>query len=239
MPNSLAVGDFDADGKPEVFVQANHDYFPSLVLKLNAIDGVELGHYVHIGALLQMKFADLDGDGISEIVLCGVNNAYRQACLVVLDSRFIGGHSPLKGDYELAGYPPGLERAYVLIPKTVVGKVFQYETKFNTARWLVIEKDSRRFHVVIREEFVEKTTFYNLDGVELSYYFNFGLAPESIGTTDVYDLMAEKLFADGRIPTLPNYEYFESHKKTLLYWDGEAWQNHVALNKNYLEVKRK
>jgi hypothetical protein len=161
------------------------------------------------------------------------------ACLVVLDSRFISGHSPLKGDYELAGYPPALEKAYVLIPKTAVGKVFQYETKFNTARWLVVENDSRRFFVVVREEYIAESTYYKVDGVELSYYFNFDLAVESIGTTDVYDLMAEKLFADSRIPVLPNYEYFEAHKKTLFYWDGEAWQNHVALNKNYLEAKRK
>lgn len=239
IPSSLAVGDFDGDGNSEVFVLANHDYFPALILKLSAIDGKELGHYVHMGALQQMRFSDLDGDGFTEVLLCGVNNASRMACLLVLDSRFISGHSPLRGDYALVGYPPGLERAYVLFPKTIVGQVFQYETKFNTARWLVIEESGRKFHVVVREEFRRDRVSHEMDGVELSYYFNFDLVNESIGTNDDYDLLAEKLFNEGRIGVLPNYEYFEAHKKTLLYWDGEVWRNRVALNKHYLEAMRK
>jgi len=236
IPGDLAAGDFDGDGSPEVFVLANHDYFPALILKLKAVDGRELGHYVHIGALQQMRFADLDGDGKSEVLLCGVNNAFRMACLLVLDSRLVAGRSPWQGDYELAGYPPGLERAYVLFPRTIVGQVFQYVMKFNIARWMVIEESGRRFHVVVREKIGANEFPGGVDGVELSYYFNFNFVCQSIGTNDDYDLLAEKLFNEGRIGVLPNYEYFEAHKRTLLYWNGEAWQNSVALNKQYLEA---
>jgi len=236
IPNNLAIGDFDADGKAEVFVQANHDFFPSVVMKLNATDGRELGHYIHVGHLSSMKFADLDGDGVTEVLLCGLNNAFRLACLLVLDPRFVAGHSPLAGDYEIAEYQPGLERAYVLIPKTMVGEAFRYEAKFNNATRIVIENASQIFHLIVREEFPRQNPSYSMDGVDLFYYFNFDLRTESIGTTDRYDLMAEKLFTEKRISRLPNYEYFEEFKRKIMYWDGEKWQNRPVKNKRYLET---
>jgi hypothetical protein len=234
-PDQIAVGDFDGDGKGELFVNCTHDFFPSLVLKLEAQTGKELGCYVHIGHLPSMKLVDLDHDGITEVLLCGVNNAFRQACLVVLDPRFISGHSPLAGDYVITGYPAGLEKAYILIPKTIVGEAFSEESKNNNALTIFIQPESRNFFLLIRDLTLFDPPLNN-KLVVLYGYFDFDLRVQSFGTGDSYDLIAEKLFREGRVSRMPDYTYFEEYKKTMMYWDGEGWQNQPVMNKHYLEA---
>jgi hypothetical protein len=234
-PNQIAAGDFDGDGKGELFVNCTHDFFPALVMKLEAKTGKELGHYVHVGHLPSMKLADLDHDGITEVLLCGVNNAFRQACLVVLDPRFISGHSPLAGDYVLANHPPGLEKAYILIPETIVGEAFSEDSKNNHAIAIFLQPASQNFFLIIRDA-SSRNPPLNTKQVMLYGYFGFDLRIQSFGTHDDYDLMAEKLFRDGRISRVPDYAYFEEYKKTMLYWDGAGWQNQPVMNKGYLEA---
>jgi hypothetical protein len=234
-PHQIAAGDFDGDGRGELFVNSTQDFFPSLVMKLEAKTGKDLGHYVHVGQLTSMKLVDLDNDGITEVLLCGVNNAFRKACLVVLDPRFISGHSPLTGDYVLAGYPPGLEKAYILIPRTIVGEAFSEDSKNNSASAIFLQQASRSFFLLIRDA-SSRNPPLNTKLVDLYGYFGFDLRVQSFGTHDDYDLMAEKLFREGRISRMPDYAYFEEYKKTMLYWDGEGWQNQPVRNKHYLEA---
>jgi hypothetical protein len=234
-PNQIAAGDFDGDGKGELFVNCTHDFFPSLVMKLEAQTGKELGYYVHVGHLPSMKLVDLDHDGITEVLLCGVNNAFRKACLIVLDPRFISGHSPLAGDYVITGYPPGLEKAYILIPKTIVGDAFLEESKNNSALAIFMQPASQNFFLLIREITVFDPPLKD-KLVVLYGYFGFDLRVQTFGTGDCYDLLAEKLFREGRISRMPDYAYFEEYKKTMMYWDGEGWQNEPVMNKRYLEA---
>jgi hypothetical protein len=181
-----------------------------------------------------MKLMDLDHDGITEVLLCGVNNALRQACLVVLDPRFISGHSPLAGDYEITGYPPGLEKAYILIPKTIVGDAFLEESKNNSALAIFMQPASQNFFLLIREITVFDPPLK--DKLVMLYgYFGFDLRIQ-IGTGDCYDLLAEKLFREKRISRMPDYAYFEAYKKAMMYWDGEGWQNQPVMNKHYLKA---
>ncbi|MDZ7291439.1 MAG: hypothetical protein ONB44_07645 [candidate division KSB1 bacterium] len=234
-PHYIAAGDFDGDGRGELFVNSSQDFFPALVLKLEAKTGKELGHYVHVGQLGSMKLADLDNDGITEVLLCGVNNAFRKACLVVLDPRFISGHSPLAGDYVLAGYPAGLEKAYILIPRTIVGEAFSEDSKNNIALAIFLQQASRNFFLLIRDA-SSRNPPLNTKLVDLYGYFGFDLRVQSFGTHDDYDLMAEKLFREGRISRMPDYAYFEEYKKTMMYWNGEGWQKEPVMNRRYWEA---
>lgn len=235
-PQSILAGDFDGDGAGEIFVIARHDLFPSLVLKLDAKTGRELGDYIHAGHLEAMQAVDLDDDGITEILLCGINNAFRAACLVVLDPRFVAGQSPSTGAYVVEGYPPGLERGYMLIPKTIVGEALRYKSKYNRVDGLEVQKSSKRLVVLLNDIFPADQMYLAVNSAKLLGFFKFDLQPESFGTADDYDLMAEKLFDDNQISRNPDKAYFEEYKKTLRYWDGDGWQNQPVRNKRYLEA---
>lgn len=235
-PKQIVAGDFDGDGRGELFVNSSQDFFPALVMKLEASTGRELGHYVHVGQLNAMKMADLDQDGITEILLCGINNAFRKACLVVLDPRFIAGHSPWAGDYELTGYSAGLEKNYVLIPRTAVGDAFAEESKNNIALALFLEQARRNFFLLIRDA-SGPTPPLSSRQIMLYGYFGFDLRVQGFGTHDDYDLVAEKLQREGRLRRMPDFAYFEEYRKTMLYWDGAAWRNEPVMNKWYLKAR--
>lgn len=51
--------------------------FPNQVVALDGRTGANLGEYWHSGHLLHLAIADLDGDGVEEILLAGVNNGYK------------------------------------------------------------------------------------------------------------------------------------------------------------------
>ena len=87
-------------------------------------DGQVVGQYFHPGWLWASAVMDLDGDGFSEIILGGVNNAYGNVpgfeypmTLVVLDSRFVEGEGPAPppDSRHFPGLVSGRERAVLLM----------------------------------------------------------------------------------------------------------------------------
>ncbi|MBI1807958.1 MAG: hypothetical protein HYR76_13010 [Ignavibacteria bacterium] len=232
---SIDIGDYDNDGKVEAYIRLIHPYFPCLLMKVDAMSGKEIGTYLHVGTLGKPLFLDLDKDGVSEIIMAGVNQAYRAACVVVLDSRFIDGRSPTNDEYAIDDWHSASERAYIRIPKTIVGAAFEDEVKYNLAGGPELITSDPSFKVN-----VEELTNPSLKHTA-TLFIRFGpdLAVEDIGTGDDYDILAEQLLKEHRIRQKPNRTYFDEFKKTLLYWDGETWQNQFSLNKRYLEALAK
>ena len=113
---------------PRVVVTSNHSvHYPNQVAVLDG-HGRVLGEYWHSGHLLDLDAADLDGNGEQEIMLAGVNNGYRQATLVVLDPRRVGGASrqPPGDSRQLEGFGPGTERAVVFFPRTCLSQLEEF-----------------------------------------------------------------------------------------------------------------
>lgn len=229
----MYAGDFDADGKPEVVLVAFHDHFPSYVVKLDASTGETLSTYVHAGHLLYGAVTDLDADGVQDILISGINNAYNEACLIVFDARFIQGHGPVTETYRVEGFEPGPERVYILFPKTLVGKAVPRE-RHNRGDRIDIYPDTREFRIGINDQSEDQQYLGKIYGL-----FGFDLAPKSFTTGSDYDVSAARLLSEGRIPLFPDKAYFEEFKKTLRYWDGTGWRNEVAANKGYLQKLRK
>lgn len=238
-PDALIAGDFDNNGTPEVIFNARlTPFFPGIVMKLDAATGQELAHYVHIGHLVDMLPWDLDGDGVTEILLCGINNALRSACIVVLDPRFMSGHSPLTSEYQVDGYDPGTERAYIRIPRTVVGEAFSLRAKYNHARRIFYE-DSTTFIVHFMDVSINADRQEDRLSASLWGYFKTDLTIASIGTGDDFDVLYEDLMTRGRIPRIDRGLYMSEYQKSIRYWDGEIWHDKPVPNKRYVEaVKR-
>lgn len=230
---AIQVGDLDKDGKPEVYILAHHrDLYPSYLEKIDALTGEEIALYVHSGHLNSLQVVDLDGDGIKELLLTGINNGYAAGCLAVLDPRSLNGYGPTQGKYIPQGYQKGSEEAYILIPKSIVGQTSMKQDRWSIANGLEIDSSSQTFTVSIND---------NLESNELSatFYLVFGydLKVQKHYTASNYDIAAKRLFEEKKIPRLPDASYFQDeYFKTLRYWDGEGWVNQPIQNRQYQEA---
>ena len=123
---------------PRILVSSNHYLHNPNQIAMLSPAGKLVSEYWHSGHLLTVSRADLDGDGIEEILLGGVNNGYRQATVVVFDPREISGASAQPGR-QILGFPPGTEKAVVLFPKTCLARTSPY----NRVQTLWVTKERR------------------------------------------------------------------------------------------------
>jgi hypothetical protein len=100
-------------------------YYPSQVVVL-APDGRILHEYWHSGHLNHLQAADLEGNGRTEFVLAGINNARHAATLVILDEDHFAGASqePEMPDHQLLDFPPGSERNRIIFPRSCLNTTF-------------------------------------------------------------------------------------------------------------------
>jgi hypothetical protein len=223
----LSVVDIERDGAPEVLVLGYHPYFPSILLRLDAATGRESGCYVHAGHLLDMAIVDLDGDSVAEILLAGINNSYGEGVLAVLGGSVGNGAGPSAPAYAPLNYPRTAERWYVRIPRTVVGLAVPAE-RFARAFHLDVYPSERTFRVTVQDQATDPAYRASIDGL-----FDFSLRPLSFdGATD-FDAAAARLYREGRIPRIPDKEYFDRFRSSLQYWDGSDWTRLPTRNSGY------
>jgi len=223
----IRIGDFDANEETEMIVTLRHNkYFPYLVLKLDAETGRELGRYLHPGYFFSRPLiADLNEDGVEEILLTGMNNAYNQAVFTVLDPRYIEGHAPTQGDYVVRDADPAREITYLRIPPTVVDR----------AQPKTVNKGSKVIHYDNKDRILVEVWDGRLRGREergsrILIQLNEHFRPVAIGTANQYDRLADQLVADGRIEAVPDYEYFQRYKQQFRYWTGSGWSQKPTIN---------
>jgi hypothetical protein len=110
----------------------HHESYPMQIALLGP-DGQMLREYWHSGYFNKFFVHDLDGDGRLEIILGGISNGSNAATLVVLDPDDFGGASVEENpDYQLLGFPPGVEKARLLFPHTCIGKALNEPYNFLT-----------------------------------------------------------------------------------------------------------
>lgn len=230
----IKAGDNDADGRPEVYVLRHHaDNFPSVLFKLDAMTGKELDAFIHAGQLKELNFLDINNDGITEILTTGTNNSFNNACIIVLDPRFISGYSLATKDYIPEEYLPATEYAYIRIPKTK----FSGSSKSPNYRNIVVNPEiyesNKEFRIFVNDFSSETET------AQLLINFGFDLSIKNINTNDQFAKLSKMLLDEGLINILPDNIYFQEFKKEILYWDGDTWINYPAMNKRYIEALNK
>lgn len=230
--HDLISGDFDGDGSNEIIALLKHDhFFPHLVIRYDASSGREMGRYLHVGLLSGLNTVDLDRDGIEEILAVGVNNAFNQGILTVLDPTSLDGHSPLDGDYEVKGYARAKERAYLRIPRTIVGDAVRQYSPMNPITNVEIRRKSGRVILRIYDvNFSGKPPFLVPERSYIYVYLDFNLHPVGVGTSSTFDGTALKFQREGLIDQVPRYDYFQKYQESFLYLDGNDWYQEPRWN---------
>ncbi len=237
--NSLLIDDLDGNGTSDVIITGQEDrYFPGFVARLNIITGEMEDYYLNTGAMLNASAADITGNGIKEIIAGGVNNAYDEAVMVVLDPRQMSGHSPLRGDYEIDGYEKAIELAYVRIPRTKVGQELRHRNRSNSLYRFDEYPGTNEFQAMIYEFRSRNPQIGNIEVPVARYFinFNYDLEVQTIGTDNGYDAMMQLLHSQGNLENIPDFDYFQEYAKTLKYWNGSGWQNEPVINSRYADA---
>jgi len=214
---TIDAGDYDRDGAMEVYVISVHTHFPSTLARLDAATGAEQGLFVHIGHINIMRAADLDGDGVSELIIGGRNNAYRHAFVAVLDPRHISGRGPATEPYIPDGIPPAAIRSYVLFPRTIVGAGIDDGELSEHVAGIDVNRAENYVRVTVDE--------YNSTPVHASYtvVFDQAMNPINFQTGSEFDTLADSLDRRGLLPVPVDADYQRSFLTQLLYLRGEEW----------------
>lgn len=206
--------DLDADGAREVVVvSAQTRMFPT---RLQVVDfrGEPRGEYWNSGRIGDVVTADLDGDGYSELLICGVNNEYRQAFLAVLDGRDIRGGSPqVQARYIGEGIGRGSHLWYVLFPRIEINPTGDI---LNAAGSILILPSGS-----IRVCLINGAIFQ----------LGFDLTIQAVNFTSEFDDEYARLKAGGRVDGDLDESYRRKLKAGLLYHDGENWVSFPARNR--------
>jgi hypothetical protein len=212
------LGDFDADGRRDLLLAANHSpSFPGVLTLIDPADGSERSEYFHAGNIMDLIPADVDTDGVDEIVVCAINNAYNRAVLFCLEGGKITGHSPNLPAYQPEGVAAAEELCYVLIPRTVVGETFRSERDNNSAQAVSVESVNREISLSVDDGTGDGPATI------LNFTFDFDFRIRHIAPGDTYDALAAELVRKGTLREVPDVRYFERLQRSLRYWTGRGW----------------
>ncbi len=176
-----------------------------------------------------MKHGDVDGDGREELLLVGEDNGYDAACLLVLDSRLMRGCAPLPSGYSFEGVDKGAEKFYILFPRTDLHRL-QGGVR-NVAAAIHVYAD-KRFIVGVAEDKDDWS-------IGVNYQFDSTLTCERAEPSDRFIARHRQLEQEGKLKTRVDDGYREKLRRALLYWDGEKFVNHRAMNDRHSQVAQK
>jgi hypothetical protein len=186
--NNFAV----ISGTPaRVVATSNHFFsFPSQVAVLDPSANV-VSEFWHRGHLTHVGIADLNGDGRTELLLGGVNDApeYNQATLLVFDPNAIAGASSSPaGDRYFKGFGVGTEVAEIFFPRTTVSLL----QEFNRVSGVLV--GTRRIVVIVSEGIVD------LSPLNVIYEMDFQFNTMSVVFSDDLKARYRELETNGTIP---------------------------------------
>ena len=198
--------DLDGDGRCEIVVEAFHA--PDWPCQLAVLDhsGQRVGEFWNAGYLRDVDYADLDGDGRKELIVVGVNNEYRAGCLMVFDTRRIGGSSPQTGGYACEGLEPGTELFYMIFPRTDVSDALG-----------LYEADMRTLDIT------ENRRIRATSSLGLIFELGFDLAALQVTCGHGYVTRHEGLAREGKVTSVIGPAYERAILDDIRWWNGSAW----------------
>jgi class 3 adenylate cyclase len=200
-PDSLStefvdISDLDGDGDPEILLTAYN--YPDWAEGLYVLShkGAPLCEWWNSGAIVPVP-ADLDEDGIKEIIVAGVNNEpglspYGDAIVAILKWKtFRIGSSPQKTeDYKIKGIPEGGHSLYIHLPPADTGLLFQH---FDFARVSAVTEN---------EVTIEMNTLVgprDTDLAQIYFTFDHSFRLQRITPADNYKPVHTALYRAGKL----------------------------------------
>ncbi|NUN09565.1 MAG: hypothetical protein HUU54_10355 [Ignavibacteriaceae bacterium] len=213
------------DSKYELLVLARCPYFSTYLTKIDARDGKELQCYVHIGGLNLIKFIDLDYDGRTEVVIGGINNAFKSAVLIVFDQKLINGQSPGTTKYRVQDLAGGTEKYYIKFPNYLLGQVLVDQLLYGNLHEMDIFSEAQYLRLHIKESFSDNT-------FDVSYYvyLNFNMNPKSLATSTPYENKIALLKKTDQIYGINRQRLNTEYLNSIEYWTGDKFVKSSSLN---------
>jgi hypothetical protein len=195
-----------------ITVLNEYRYFPSLLQKIDVQTGNVLSYYYHAGHIRSLSLMDLDGDGISEVLIGGVNNSEDAAFFAIIDMNSISGHSHLTDLYYVEGFARANERAYLLMPPTSMIKLAERNTSYNSLVQILPSDYDSTIKVVLMDTFFTRgsSSFYSFLSVDMDSNLNV----LGVYTHDQWDIMVNDFYQNGLIEALPDAQYFREYAQT-------------------------
>jgi hypothetical protein len=206
--NGLLAEDLDGDGEMEILVLAVHR--PSWPCQLALLDprGKLKGEYWNTGYFNDLACADVDEDGVKEIIAGGNNNEYGRGCLAVLDPESLSGGAPHDSPaFRCPELRPGSELYYVLLPRTDVDLAENYPVDAVITLDIL---DNRRVQA--------KTSL-----ADIYYLFSLDFYDKDVLLSHGFVQAHEKARLEGKIQSVLDSEYEHNLIEGIRYWDGESW----------------
>lgn len=151
-PAKLYMKDFNRNGEIELLTSKDHSlYFPGVMAIRDPLTGHRKSHFVNTGRIKDFITADITGNGVDEIIFCGINNAYNMAFVGILEYDHFDGMSPHTGEYVLDGYSIQQNLSYILLPKSVVGQRVSTHLMYNQADRLMLMEGQQLIEVRVQD----------------------------------------------------------------------------------------
>jgi hypothetical protein len=206
-------------------------FFPAAINIHDLKTGKVIESYAHPGSIIEMVPQDLNGDKHDEIIFIAKNNYYWGAILGILNSDNIEGVAPSSKDYKPLNLTGNPEIGYVRIPQTILSKYGPVQ-KGTTPKTLYYRSENEVITSSFIDFFVDKD-INSLENPFLVFSFDKHLGIQSIGSSDSWDILARKYYQEGKLSFEPGFEYLESFKDSLEWWDGEKFVNYPTLANPY------
>ena len=217
------------DGRlPSLYVVARStQYFPSKLMRLDPQTGRELERYWHAGAIQKLSLMDVAGDQREEILIGGFNELYGMAFVAMLDQSGLHGCGPGPEDARPDGVTSAGERYYMLFPQTDLGKILS-PVPFNVVSGIV--PGARPYFQVYVDESVRDTAKAT---ATLVYTLDSTMRVVTVVTGNTFEKLYDGFFHQGKLAHPRDRFYKDELATSVLYWDGERFVRHHAMNRRY------
>jgi hypothetical protein len=224
-----------ATSRARLFVLANEEPFsPSKVFEVDPETGNLLQSFYNRGGAQVLRHHDMDGDGVEELIVGGINDGYDRAFLAVFDPAKVAGYGPVPREFAPVQANPGTEKYYLLFPFSPLPPETRW-TLYNAVVDLVVT-GTHEVNIDVREWHVDQP---NQDGIGCRIFFSVAqsMAVNGVTPDDRMLQLSEKYSRDGILKKPITREAIDALKDSVMYWNGSRFVYSPTPNEFYRSAR--